>query len=148
MSETAYSTSGSSVPLAVSVDLNETVQGIQTVYPYLQSEELIFPRDPYEVDVAVSDVLPQITRFAQHNFGCVVFIRVLCTIDGHTSLEPVLRHLFDSVEVSCNFSVVPENIPQLPLTLRQAVIGLSDYLPLPYNLCHDCNHRHCGKRCP
>ena len=114
--EVVYSPSGSSVPLAVSVDLNETVQGIWKVYPFLQAEELLnsFSKDPYEEDVAVSEVLPQITRFAQHNFGCLVFIRVLCTIDGHALLEPTLRCQTDSTAISCNFSVVPENIPQLP----------------------------------
>ena len=80
--------------------------------------------------------------FTQHNFGCLVFIRVLCTIDGHALLEPTLRHHSDSTVVSCNFSVVPENIPQLPLMLKQAVIRLSDYLPLPYNLCPNCKHKH------
>ena len=58
--KTVYSTSGSSVLLAVSVDLNEKVQGIQTIYPFLQAEELLnlFPKDPYEVDVAVAKILP------------------------------------------------------------------------------------------
>ena len=91
--ETEYPASESNVSLVVPVDLKETIQEIRTVHPYLQAEELInyFSKDPYKVDVAVSDILPQITRFAQHNFGCEVFIRVLCTIDGHASLEPVLR---------------------------------------------------------
>ena len=144
VSKTIYSTSGSSVPLAVLVDLKEKVQGIQTTYPFLQAEDLLnlFPKDPYEVDVAVAKILPQITKFTQYNFGCLVFISVLCTIDGHASLEPALRHHSASTDVSCNFSVVPENIPQLPLMLKQAVIHLSDYLPLPYNLCPNCKHKH------
>ena len=139
--KTVYSISGSSVPLAVSVDLNEKVQGIQTIHPFLQAEELfdLFPKDPYELDVAVAKVLLQITRFAQHNFGCLVFIRVLCTIDGHALLEPTLRHHSDSI--SCNFSVVPKNIPQLLLMLQQTVICLI-CLPLPYNLCPICKHKH------
>ena len=148
--KTVYSTSGSGVPLAVSVDLDKKVQGIRTIYPFLQAEELLnlFPKDPYEVDVAVAKILPRITTFTQHNFGCLVFIRVLCMIDGHALLESTLRHHSDSTVVSCNFSVVPENIPQLPLMLKQAVICLSDYLPLPYNLCPNCKHKHHQMRCP
>ena len=94
VSKTVYSTSRSSVPLAVSVDLKEKVQGIQTIYPFLQAEEILnlFPKDPYEVNKAVAKILPQITQFTQHNFGCLVFISVLCMIDGHASLEPTLRH--------------------------------------------------------
>ena len=150
VSKTVYSTSGSSVPLAVSVDLKEKVQGIRTIYPFLQAEDLLnlFPKDPYEVDVAVAKLLPQITNFTQYKFGCLVFISVLCTIDGYASLEPTLRHHSASTDVSCNFSVVPENIPQLPLMLKQAVIHLSDYLPLPYNFCPNCKHRHHRVRCP
>ena len=144
VSKTVYSTSGSSVPFAVSVDLKEKVQGIQTIYPFLQAEELLnlFPKDSYEVDVAVAKILPQITSFTQYNFGCFVFISVLCMVDGHASLEPTLRHHSASTDVSCNFSVVPENIPQLSLMLKQAVICFSDYLPLPYNLCPNCKHKH------
>ena len=58
--KTVYPTSGSSVPLAVSVDLNEKVQGIRTIYLFLQAEELLndFPKDPYEVDIAVAKILP------------------------------------------------------------------------------------------
>ena len=150
VSKTIYSTSGSSVPLAVLVDLKETVQGIRTIYPFLQAEDLLnlFPKDPYEVDVAVAKILPQITKFTQYNFGCLVFISVLCMIDGHASLEPALRHHSVSTDVSCNFSVVPENIPQLPLMLKQAVIHLLDYWPLPYNLCLNCKHKHQRMRCP
>ena len=150
VSKTVYSTSKSSVPLAVSVDLKEKVQGIRTIYPFLQTEELLnlFPKDPYEVNEAVAKILPQITQFTQHNFGCLVFISVLCTIDGHASLEPTLRHHSASPDISCNFSLVPKNIPQLPLMLKQAVIRLSDYLPLPYNFCPNCKHRHCRVRCP
>ena len=63
--KTVYSTSGSGVPLAVSVDLDKKVQGIRTIYPFLQAEELLnlFPKDPYEVDVAVAKILPRITTF-------------------------------------------------------------------------------------
>ena len=145
VSKTVYSTSRSSVPLAVSVDLRKKVQGIQTIYLFLQVEELLnlFPKDPYKVNEAVAKILPQITKFTQHNFGCLVFISVLCMIDGHASLEPALRHHSAPTGVSCNFSVVPENIPQLPLMLKQAVICLSDYLPLPYIFCPNCKHRHC-----
>ena len=150
MFKTVYSTSGSSVPLAVSVDLNEKVQGIRTIYPFLQAEELLnfFPKDPYEVDAAVAKILPQITTFTQHNFGCSVFISVLCTIDGHASLGLTLRHHSASTVVLGNFSVVPENIPKLPSILKQAVIFLSDYLPLPYNFCPNCKHKHHRMRCP
>ena len=80
-------------------------------------------------DKAVAKILPQITQFTQHNFGCLVFISVLCTIDGHASLEPILRYNSTPTDVPCNFSVVPKNILQLPLMLKQAVIRLSDYLP-------------------
>ena len=144
VSKTIYSTSRSSVPLAVLVDLKEKVQGIRTIYPFLQAEDLLnlFPKDPYEVDVAVAKILPQITKFIQYNFGCLVFISVLCMIDGHALLELTLRHHSASTDVSCNFSVVPKNIPQLPLMLKQAVIRLLDYLPLPYNLCPNCKHKH------
>ena len=63
VSKTVYSTSRSSVPLAVSVDLNEKVPGIQTIYPFLQAEELLnlFPKDPFEVNEAVAKILPKIT---------------------------------------------------------------------------------------
>ena len=117
---------------------------VRTQHTFLQAEDLLnlFPKDPYEVDVAVAKILPQITKFTQYNFGCLVFISVLCTIDRHASLEPTLRHHSASTDVSCNLSVVPENIPQLPLMLKQAVIYLSDYLPLPYNLCPNCKHKH------
>ena len=150
VSKTVYSTSRSSVQLAVSVNLKEQVSGIRTIYPFLQAEELLnlFPKDPYEVNETVAKILPQITQFTQHNFGCLVFISVLCTIDGHASLEPTLRHHSAPTDVSCNFSVVPKNIPQLPLMLKQAMIHLSDYLPLPYNFCPNCKHRHCRVRCP
>ena len=49
VSKTVYSVSGASVPVAVSVDLQEKVPGIKTVYPFLQAEELLslFPKDPY-----------------------------------------------------------------------------------------------------
>ena len=145
VSKTVYSTSRSSVPLAVSVDLKEKVPGIRTIYPFLQAEELLslFPKDPYKVNEVVAKILPQITQFTQHNFGCLVFISVLCAIDGHASLEPTLRYHSAPTNVSCNFLVVSENIPQLPLMLKQAVIHLSDYLPLPYNFCPNCKHRHC-----
>ena len=75
VSKTVYSTTRASVPLAVSVDLQEKVQGIQTLYPFLQAEELLnlFPKDPCEVNEAVAKILPQITQFTQHNFGCLVF---------------------------------------------------------------------------
>ena len=144
VSKTVYSISRASVPLAVSVDLHEKVPRIQT------AEELLnlFPKDPYEIDKAVAKILPQITQFTQQNFGCLVFISVLCTIDGHASLEPTLSHNSAPTDVSCNFSVVPENIPQLLLILNQPVIHLSDYLPLPYNFCPNCKHRHCRVRCP
>ena len=58
--KTVYSTSGSSVLLAVSVDLNEKVQGIRTIHTFLQAEEPLnlFPKDPYGVDVAVAKILP------------------------------------------------------------------------------------------
>ena len=81
--------------------------------PFLQAEDLLnlFPKDPYEVDIAVAKILSQITKFTQYNFGCLVFISVLCMIDGHASLEPTLRHHSAPTDVSCNFSVVPENIP-------------------------------------
>ena len=150
VSKTVYSISRASIPLAVSVDLHEKVPRIRTIYPFLQAEELLnlFPKDPYEIDKAVAKILPQITQFTQHNFGCLVFISVLCMIDGHASLEPTMRHISASPDVSCNFSVVPKNIPQLPLMLKQAVILLSDYLPLPYNFCPNCKHRHCQVRCP
>ena len=150
VSKTVYSISRASVPLAVSVDLHEKVPRIQTIYPFLQAEELLnlFPKDPYEIDKAVAKILPQITQFTQHNFGCLVFISVLCTIDGHASLEPTLRHNSAPTDVSCNFSVIPENIPQLLLMLIQAVIHLSDYLPFPYNFCPNGKHRHCRVRCP
>ena len=120
------------------------------MYPFLQVEDLLnlFPKDPYEVDIAVAKILPQKTKFTQYNLGCLVFISVLCMIDGHTSLEPTLRHHSAPTDVSCNFSVVPEKIPQLPLMLKQAVICLSDYLPLPYNFCPNCKHRHHQVRCP
>ena len=142
VSKTVYSVSRASVPLAVSVNLQEKVPGIKTIYPFLQA------KDPYEIDKAVTKILPQITQFTQHNFGCLVFISVLCTIDGHASLEPMLRYNTTPADVSCNFSVVPKNIPQLPLMLKQAVIRPSDYLPLPYNFCPNCKHRHCRVRCP
>ena len=150
VSKTVYSISRASVPLAVSVNLQEKVPGIKMIYPFLQAEELLslFPKDPYEIDKAVAKILPQITQFTQHNFGCLVFISVLCTIDGHASLEPMLKYNTTPTDVSCNFLVVPKNIPQLPLMLKQAVIRLSDYLFLPYNFCPNCKHRHCRVRCP
>ena len=150
VSKTVYSISRASVLVAVSVDLQEKVSGIKTVYPFLQAEELLslFPKDPYDIDKAVAKILPQITQFTQHNFGCLVFVSVLCTIDGHASLELMLRCNTTPTDVSSNFSVIPKNIPQLPLMLKQAVIHLSDYLPLPYNHCPTCKHRRCRVRCP
>ena len=60
VSKTVYSISRASVPLAVSVDFHEKVPRIQTIYPFLQVEELLnlFPKDPYEIDKAVAKILP------------------------------------------------------------------------------------------
>ena len=127
----------------ISVDLHENIV-IKTDTCPTADELLAAVCDyPFLINVIVEQTLPKLRKYAEDKFGCELKIDILCTIEGHTSVEVKLKHNAGQYLV---ISILKED-GLIPL-LKTIVKTLAGFLPLPYSVCNCCRNKHKNQKCP
>ena len=146
LSEDKLSKLGLGMNSVISVDLSEVI----TIDAELSSttEELLelVTNQHFLIDVSLEHSLPRLRRYAEDNFGCVIELNTLCTIEGHTSVEVRLKHFAVKMDESITLSVLTED--GLVSLLKDIIKTLAALLPLPCAICSQCDTRHKCMRCP
>ena len=91
------------------VDLNEDI--LLETHISAAADELLalVCEQPFLMDVILERTLPRIKRYAEDNFGCNIDIHILCTIEGHTSVEVKLKHFAREEDASLTLSILKED---------------------------------------
>ena len=130
----------------ISVDLHENIL-IKTNTCPTADELLAAVCDyPFLIAVIVEETLPKLQKYAEDNYGCELKIDHLCTIEGHTSVEVILKHSAGEEDVSLVISILKED-GLIPL-LKTIVKTLAGFLPLPYSVCNCCRNKYKNWKCP
>ena len=146
LSEDKLSKLGLGMNSVISVDLSEIITIDAKLSP--TAEELLesVTDKPFLIDVSLEHSLPRLRRYAKDNFGCVIELNTLCTIEGHTSVEVKLKHFAVKMDASITLSVLTED--GLVSLLKDIIKTLVALLPLPYAICSQYDTRHKHMRCP
>ena len=131
----------------INVDLTEDITVDPAVHPYPIAEELLklVCDEPFLIDTKVEELLSKCKWYAEDNFGCQIKFHTLSTIEEHTSMQLVLKHLSRSVEAKTTFSLV--HTRELDNFLKETVKVVAALLPLPYPVCKQCNQQHKCLKC-
>ena len=70
----------------ISVDLSEVITIDAELSPTAEELLELVTDQPFLTYVSLEHSLPQLRRYAEDNFGCVIELNTLCTIEGHTSV--------------------------------------------------------------
>ena len=132
----------------INVDLAEDITVGPAVLPYPTAEELLklVCDEPFLIDTKVKELLPKCKQYAEDNFGCQIKFHTLSTIEGHTSMQLVLKHFSRTVEAETTFSLM--HTRELDNLLKETVKAVAALLPLPYPVCKQCNQQHKCLKCP
>ena len=129
----------------ISVDLSEIITMDAELSPTTEELLELVTNQPFLIDVSLEHSLPQLRRDAEDNFGCVIELNTLCTIEGHTSVEVRLKHFEIKMDASITLSVLTEDGL---VSLLKDIKTLAALLPFPYAICSQCDTRHKCMRCP
>ena len=124
----------------ISVDLHEDIVIKTDTCPTAGELLAAVCEYPFLIDVIIEQTLPKLQKYAEDNFGCELKIDTLCTIEGHTSVEVIIRHSAGKEDVSLVISILKEG-GLIPL-LKTIVKTLAGFLPLPYSICNHCRNKH------
>ena len=117
----------------ISVDLSEVITIDTDLSPTAEELLDLVSDQPFLIDVSLEHSLPQLRRYAKNNFGCAIELNILCTIEGHTSVEVRLKHFAVKMDASVTLSVLTED--GLVSLLKDIIKTLAALLPLPYTVC-------------
>ena len=76
----------------ITVDLHEDILLETDIYPSADELLALVCEQPFLIDLTIQQILPQIKRYAEDNFGCNLDINTLCKIEGHTLVEVKIKH--------------------------------------------------------
>ena len=130
----------------MTVDLHEDILLETDIYPTADELLALVCEQPFLIDVTLKQILPQIKRYAEDNFGCNIDINTLCTIEGHTLVEVKMKHFVRDDNASLVLSILRDD--ELVSLMKSTVRILAALLPLPYAICRCCKNKHKHKKCP
>ena len=130
----------------ITVDLHEDILLETDIYPNVDELLALVCEQPFLIDLTLKQILPQIKRYAEDNFGCNLDINTLCTIEGHTSVEVKINHCVRDDNASLVLLILKDD--ELVPFMKSTVRILAALLPLPYSICKRCKNKHKCKRCP
>ena len=91
------------------VDLSEVITIDAELFSTTEELLELVNNQPFLIDASLEHSLPQLRRYADDNFGCVIELNTLCTIEGHTLVEVKLKHLAVKTDASITLSVLTED---------------------------------------
>ena len=124
----------------ITVDLHEDSLLETDIYPTTDELLALVCKQPFLIDLTLKQILPQIKRYAEDNFGCNLDINTLCTIEGHTSVEVKIKHLVRNDNASLVLLILKDD--DLVSLMKNNVRILAALLPLPYSICKRCKNKH------
>ena len=130
----------------ITVDLQEDILLETDIYPTIDELLALVCEQPFLINLTLKQILPQIKKYTEDNFGCNLDISTLCTIEGHTSVEVKIKHFVRNDNASLVLSILKDD--DLVSLMQSTVRILAALLPLPYSICKHCKNKHKCKRCP
>ena len=130
----------------INVDLDENILLETDIYPSADELLALVCEQPFLIDLAVQQILPQIKKYAEDYFDCTLDINALCTTEGHTPIEVKIKHFVGDDTASLALSILKDD--KLVMLMQSTVRILAALLPLPYAICKCCKNKHKYKRCP
>ena len=115
----------------ITVDLHEDILLETDIYPSTDELLALVCKQPFLIDLTIQQILPQIKRYAEDNFGCNLDINTLCTI-GHTLVEVKIKHFMGDDTASLALSILKDD--ELVSLMKSTVRILTALLPLPYSI--------------
>ena len=130
----------------ITMDLQEDILLETDIYPTTDELLALVCKQPFLIDLTLKQILPQIKRLTEDNFGCNLDINTICTIEGHTSVEVKIKHFVRNDNASLVLLILKDD--DLVSLMKSTVRILAALLPLPYSICKCCKNKHKHKRCP
>ena len=128
----------------ITVDLQEDILLETDIYPTTEELLAMVCEQPFFIDLTLKQILPQIKKYTEDNFGCNLDVNTLCTIEGHTSVEVKIKHFVRNDTAS--LAILKDD--DLVSLMQSTVRILAALLPLPYSICKCCKNKQKCKRCP
>ena len=135
----------------IAVDPNEDILLETDISPSVDEHLALVCEQPFLITVTLERTLLQIQRYAKDNFGCNIYIKTLCTIEGHTKVEVKIKHFArdeDARDEDASLALSILKDDELVSLMKNTVRTLAALLPLPYSVCNRCKTRHKHMRCP
>ena len=131
---------------SLSIDINEEIRINTDLYPTAEELCASVCENPDKIDHTLEQLLPQLRRYTENNFGCHIELSTFITIEGHTSVEIRIKHFSQIEDAGLTVSVLPKD-DVVPL-MRHMIWTLAALLPLPYSVCNCCKVKHKCLKCP
>ena len=132
--------------IGLTIDVKEEISLKTDLSPTVEELCASVCKNPDQIDHTLEQLLPQLRRYAENNFGCNIELSTLFMIEGHTSVEIKIKHFSQTEDASLAVSVLQKD-DIVPL-MKHMVQTLAALLPLPYSVCSHCKTKHKRLKCP